>query len=322
MIKQCFVNCQKNLVRLYRTDYYFPFKKLLFIPILLQSLFSFGQIKAKIIDSQTKEKIPYVNIWVENENIGTTSNEKGEFTLDYEGPKTIIFSAIGFQSKKINSDSINDFVQLIPTTTDLEEVVIQSTRKTQELTIGAFKKSKINSYFSCGTKPWIAARFFEYKKEYDKTPFLKRIKVLTDSEVKDSKFNIRLYQINENGEPEGYIYKENIFGIAKKGKNLTEIDLSDLQIKFPTEGFFIAVEWLIIEANKFEYKYTREGSKKKLGGVSYEPSIGLLPTEINANSWLYLEGKWMKDWIKNPPKDFKRYRGKYNMLAIELTLSN
>lgn len=57
-----------------------------------------------IIDSKTKEKIPYVNIWVENENIGTTSNEKGEFELKINNTKIILFSAIGFETRKISSD--------------------------------------------------------------------------------------------------------------------------------------------------------------------------------------------------------------------------
>ena len=47
-------------------------KKLLAITILLISNLCFSQLKAVIIDNETKEKLPYVNIWVENENIGTT----------------------------------------------------------------------------------------------------------------------------------------------------------------------------------------------------------------------------------------------------------
>ena len=43
----------------------------------------------------------------------------------------------------------------------------------KELTIGEFKKSKINSYFACGIQPWISAKFFEHKEEYEKTPYLK-----------------------------------------------------------------------------------------------------------------------------------------------------
>jgi hypothetical protein len=36
----------------------------------------YSQMKGIVIDAETKEKIPYVNIWLENENIGTTSNSK------------------------------------------------------------------------------------------------------------------------------------------------------------------------------------------------------------------------------------------------------
>ena len=193
-------------------------KKLLAITFLLISNLCFSQLKSVIIDSETKEKIPFVNIWVENENIGTTSNEKGEFELEVDGAKVILFSAIGFETKKVSSDSIKSILELKPLITELSEVVIKSKKLSKELVIGKFKKPKINHYFACGTKPWITARYFKYLEDYNKTTFLNKIRLLTNSNVEDSKFNIRLYSVNENGEPKDYIYDENIIGIAKKGK--------------------------------------------------------------------------------------------------------
>ena len=296
-------------------------KKVLLITILLISNICFSQLKSMIIDSKTKEKISYVNIWVENENIGTTSNEKGEFELKINNTKIILFSAIGFETRKISSDSIKNIVELKPLITELDEIIINSKKLSQELTIGEFKKSKINSYFSCRIKPWIIARLFKYQDKYEETPFLKSISILTKSDVKNSKFNIRLYGVNENGEPENYIYNQNIIGIAKKGKKITEIDVSKLDIEFPENGFFIAIEWLIIEENKHEYKYTIEGSRKKLKGILYEPSIGIVPAETNENSFRYNQGKMIRIW-KNNNETMKRYRNKYNLLAIELKLTN
>ncbi len=55
------------------------------------------------------------------------------------------------------------------------------------------------------------------KDHYDSTPFLKIISVVTLSDVKHSKFNIRLYSKNENGAPGDYMYNQNIIGIVKKG---------------------------------------------------------------------------------------------------------
>lgn len=296
-------------------------KKLLAITLLLISNLCFSQLKSVIIDSETKEKIPYVNIWVENENIGTTSNEKGEFKLEIDGTKVILFSAIGFETKKISSDSIKNILELKPLITELNEVVIKSKKKSQKLIIGKFKKSKINHYFACGTKPWITARYFKFKEEYNNTSFLNKIRLLTNSDVENSKFNIRLYGVSENGEPKDYIYDENIIAIAKKGKKITEIDVSDLNIEFPKDGFFIAIEWLIIESNKYEYNYTMKDSNKKLTGISYEPSIGTVPAETDENSWIFNQGKWRKIF-KNNSGTLKRYKDKYNLLAIELTLTN
>ena len=297
-------------------------KKSFVIILFLISNFCFSQLKSVIIDSETKEKIPYVNIWVENENIGTTSNEKGEFELKIDSPKIILFSAIGFQTKKVSSDSIRNILELKPAINELDEIIINSKKLDKELIIGEFKKSKINSYFACGIQPWISAKFFEHKEEYEKTPYLKKFRILTNSDIKNSKFKIRLYRVNEKGEPQNYIYNENIIGIAKKGKRTTEIDVSELNIDFPEKGFFIAIEWLIIEENKDEYKYRMKGSRKKLKDISYEPAIGIVPAKTNENSWRFNKGKWSKTSWKNNNESMKKYRNKYNQLAIELTLTN
>lgn len=295
-------------------------KQLFTISFLLISTFGFSQFKAVIINSETKKKVPYVNIWVENENIGATSNEEGEFELKIDSSKIILFSAIGFETKRINSDSIKNTLELKPLVTQLGEVVIVSERKSQELKIGKFKKSKINHYFGARTMPWILARFFEYKEEYSNTPFLKTIGVLTDSDIKDAKFIIRIYDVGENGEPDKYLYGENIFGIAQKGKNITEIDVSNLNIAFPEEGLFIAVEMLILESNKYEYKYTMEGSRKKLDGISYEPAIGRVPEITEGKGWTFWQGKWRK--LLKYQSSSSYYGNKYSSAAIELTLTN
>ena len=269
---------------------------------------------------ETKEAIPYVNIWIEGGNVGTTSNQKGEFEINIDSSAIIVFSAIGFETIRIQSDSITKKVELKTSTTNLEEVIVTASKQNLKLTIGNFRRSKINHYFAVGTKPWITARYFPYDETYSKTRFLEGIKILTNSDVKDAKFNVRLYDINDNGEPGNFIYDKNIIGIARKGKKVTEVDLSDLGIKFPRNGFFIAIEWFIIDENRYEYDYTMQGSKKKMKGVSYEPSVGTIPAETDENSWIYMQGQWQKVWKNKSPLD--RYKNKYSLLAIELTLTN
>lgn len=299
--------------------------------------FSFGQITGVIKDSASNEPIPYVNIWVENESIGTTSNENGVFTLSTNGNGgNVIFSSIGYETLKINSQLFNGVVKLKPKITELQEVVVKAKEQNNETIIGHFEKWWIRLYFACNNTPWIAARFFDYNEDYNQTPFLKKIRVFTKSELKESIFNIRLYSVGDDGKPFEYIYDKNILGVARKGKRITEVDISELNIKFPDKGVFVAVEWLIIDSNKYEYTYTmndfnvdtnkyeytqaKKKSKEKLKGIRYAPFFGTVISETDKNSWVYIQGKWIKIWKNTGLSDY--YKDKYNLPAIELTLTD
>ncbi|ARV08237.1 3-ketoacyl-ACP reductase [Winogradskyella sp. PC-19] len=275
----------------------------------------FGQITAKIIDSETSQNIPYVNIWVENENIGTTSNEQGKFILNIDKPKQIILSAIGYKRLKLNSNLINDVIKLEPSTVMLQEVIVKARQNSKEIKVSDFKNKSTTS-FGCGPVPWITARYFNYNKEYDEAPFIKTIKILTSSDVKNAKFNLRIHAVSKDGKPGNLITNENIYGIAKKGKRKTEVDVSHLNIQFPKKGFFLAFEWLIIEENKYEYKVNIRGSKKKQ--YAYEPSIGTVSNNSQYDAFIYSQGKWKtfnEMWQTNQTI-------KHNVIAAQLILSN
>ena len=93
--------------------------------IIICSKFSFCQLNGIVKDSVTNVPIPYVNIWVENENIGTTSNEKGEFILPINSnSKVLVFSALGYKAEKYLSKSSTALVLLNPSVIELKEVVI------------------------------------------------------------------------------------------------------------------------------------------------------------------------------------------------------
>ena len=71
------------------------------VPFIVISYSLSAQIKGVVVDENNKP-IPYVNIWIENENIGTTSEEDGSFNLDIKNQdKNLIFSAIGFEFKSL-----------------------------------------------------------------------------------------------------------------------------------------------------------------------------------------------------------------------------
>lgn len=292
---------------------------LLFSVVFLVAQTALCQVKSVLTDRKTQEKIPYVNIWVENENMGTTSNESGEFELNLtDTNKIIVFSAIGYETKRIKAGDIKSVLELIPNMTVLQEVFIHPKKGTKELVIESFKKSESNHSFVGGLTPWMVAKYFGYQDDYKATPFLKKIIILTDSRINNATFNIRLYSVNENGDPGEYLYDKNIIGTAKKGKTITEIDLSHFNIQFPENGFFIAFEWFIIESNRHEVTITKPGSKEKFKGLRYEPGISTFKGTEEKNSWTYTKGNWNKWDIPS----LKENEYKYRFLAMELTLTN
>ncbi len=298
-------------------------KKLLAITFLLISNLSFCQLKSVIINSETKEKIPYVNIWVENENVGTTSNENGEFFLNVDKSQILILSSLGYELKKIAVSKISDKIFLNPKITELDEVIIDSKKEQKEITIGKFNDSDVGYYYGSFNKPEIKARFFPFDSNYTNTPYLKKLKFRIYSNKRNAKFNVRFYSIGENGEPKNPIYEKNIIGVVKKGTKNIELDLSELDIIFPEEGVFVSYEWLIIPENEFITSFPVKDSKKRVEKILYEPNVGFLPSEKDENSWTYIDGKWEKvkafDTKTNHPKE---YINKFGLLAIEITLTN
>ena len=298
-------------------------KKLLAIIFLLISNFSFSQLKAVIIDNETQEKIPYVNIWIENKNIGTTSNENGEFSIDTSNGNFLILSSLGYVNKRIEISTISESISLIPKITELDEVILSSIKQQAELKIGQFNDSDVGYYYASLDKPEIKARFFPFNPDYSDTPYLKKLKFRLNSNIRNAKFNIRLYSIGEKGEPKNPLYEKNIIGIVKKGTKNIELDLTDLGILFPENGLFVSYEWLIIPDNEFKTSFPIKDSKKRIDKVMYEPKVGFLPSEKDENSWTYKDGNWEKVKAFNEKSNSpERYINKFGLLAIEMTLTN
>lgn len=301
--------------------------RILTVILLFTSLSGVGQIKGIVADEKSKAVIPYINIWVENESTGTTSGEDGKFYIpSIENTKKLTFTAIGYETKTVGVTTFVDTVYLKPKSIQISEVTVAAKKNSKRLKVGRYDKSKINFYFGAGTSPWVVARFFPYKKEYAEVEFMQKIKLLTSSDVSNSMFNVRLYTVGTDGKPADYLYDQNIIGIARKGKRSTEIDIADLNIRFPESGFFVAIEWLIIDRNRHEYKVSKHLKSSSIDSnirstrVSYQPAIGTVPSDTDENSWIMTKGKWSKIFPNRSNNE--RYRDKYSLLAIELTLTN
>ena len=71
-----------------------------------------AQVKGVVVDENDKP-ISYVNIWVENENIGTTSEENGTFSINATSDKNLIFSALGYDKKTVKASETQKVVLIV-----------------------------------------------------------------------------------------------------------------------------------------------------------------------------------------------------------------
>lgn len=291
---------------------------LLFLALI--SLNGFGQISGIVKDSVSGEAIPYVNIWIENKEIGTSSDKDGRFTInDEDKDATLVFSAVGYTTKKEKCTTANQPVYLIPKVTELPEVVVSNRQHSETYVIGSIKRSQIKSNFGANDKPWIVAKFFPYETKYAKTPFLKSIRFSSDSKTSGAIVNVRLYDKGEDGKPGNYLTSENILVTVPKGKKIVTVNLEEYHISFPSNGFFIGFERLIIGKNRYVVEYTEEGDKtrKKYFENFYAPGIGFSLVNTNHNSWLFSRGNWI-----NYPSHPDFFGDKVPEAAVEITLTN
>lgn len=274
-----------------------------------------AQIKGVIKDSISGEPIPYVNIWVENETIGTTSETNGSFSLDIKEEKVLVFSALGYEIKKASSKT--DLILLKPKVFELNEAVVTFSKKTKELEIGEAHKVDISQL--SGNKPWIYAKLFNYDEKYMETPFIKKIVFYSNSDIKGAKIKLRIFGINDSIPSEDLI-NEDIIVTVKGGMKKNTIDVSSYNIEFPKKGIVIGLEWLIIEENKYFFTYKDPKTKQKVSLENYAPSL-VINHSIEEIAFTYSKGRWYKH--KRHSSNYKKeWNNKVNTPAINLILTN
>ncbi|AIG31203.1 carboxypeptidase-like regulatory domain-containing protein [Flavobacterium psychrophilum] len=266
---------------------------------LLLFLVSFSitaQIKGVVKDSISGKPIPYVNIWVQNENIGTTSEENGEFTISStDKNKNLIFSALGFE-KKIMSASKSILVNLKPMLYQLDEVMISEDRlETKTLEIG---NTDNQIYQSFDNGPRIDTKFFPYRLAYKKTKFIQKIAIETDSRIEEATIKIHFYTVDEKGYPSEEMLHKDFIVSVKKGTKKSLFDVSKFNLTMPKKGLFVGFEKLIIEKNKLEKTIIDSKTNKTQIQKTYFPFVMYNFVE-RAFLYTFSGGKWNRQTKHN-----------------------
>jgi hypothetical protein len=280
----------------------------LFFWFFLISFSLSAQIKGLVLDEKN-QPIPYVNIWVENENIGTSTEENGTFTIDIQDDnKTLIFTVLGFETIKVKA---TDSKRVIMKTSSIElnEIVVVKTLGTKTLEIGTVNNG-VRQAFENGPK--VDIKFFPYESRFKKTKYIKKVTINTDSKIENASLKIQFYKVDEKGFPGEKVLKKDLIVKVQNGVYKNSFDVSDLYIKFPMNGIFVGFEKLMIENNTLERTSIDKNTNKTITQKLYYPFV-LYNYVKSESSFTFLGGKW----IANEDKKSSRYEP-----AISLILSN
>ena len=264
---------------------------------LIVTQFAFSQIRGVVKDSISGEPIPFVNIWVENETVGTTSEADGTFFLEASKQKNIVFSVLGYEKKTIKGSEIS-LVNLKPTTYELNEIVVLNKKQSKKIEIGNIKDAIFQSF---DNGPKVEAKFFPYQSSYSKTKFIKEVTIFTDSRIDSATIKIHFYSVDENGAPGKELLNKDFVVTLNKGVLRHKFDVSHFDMVFPEKGMFVAYEKLLIESNKT--------------GTKYQPYVLYNYVERDF-FYTYAYGKWSKQSSENSEKI------SVNEPSINLILSN
>ena len=273
-----------------------------------------AQIKGIVVDENNKP-IPYVNIWVENKNIGTTSEENGEFIINAQANERLFFSAMGFEKKTVDAKDAKKVV-LKEDTFALDEVVIVKKYESKQLEIGTVKNETFQAF---DNGPRIDAKFFAYNPVYSKTKFIKKVSIFTDSQLEEAVIKIHFYNVDSNGFPGEELLKKDYIVTLKKGVIKNSYNILDFNLKIPQNGIFVAFEKLIIERNKKEKTITDSNTGKTIIQRIYYPFV--LYNYVDRESlFTFYGGKWNKQ--SKQSENGKTEIMKVFEPAIYLTLTN
>lgn len=284
--------------------------------LFLISISVSAQIKGIVKDSVSGKPIPFVNIWIENENMGSTSEENGTFSINTtEKSKNLIFSTLGFE-KKIIIATQNIEVYLKPIAYQLEEVVILKRRETKEIEIG---RTKNETYQAFDNGPKIDAKFFAYFPSYKKTKHLKKVSIYTDNRIENATAKIHFYDVDSNGFPGKELLNKDFIVTVKKGTKTNTFDIKEFNLQMPQNGIFVGFEKLLIENNKIEKTIVDLNTNEPQLIKSYYPFI-LYNYVERAFSYTFSGGKWIRQ--TNQKSDDSSYKLMIYEPVINLILTN
>jgi pimeloyl-ACP methyl ester carboxylesterase len=203
-------------------------------------------LKGIVLDEETKNQIPFVNIAILNKDIGTVTNDTGQFTLKANTNinDTVRISMIGYKAKLITIGELqaNNHIKLQKDIKQLKEVVVTA-KKLKTKVVGNKTTSR---FLSTGFFPGQLGAEMGIKINIGKKPAAVdafNFHISYNRLKSQSTFRLNIYTV-VNGKPSQNILTENItIAIEGKQSGLMSIDLKPYHIIL-YDDVIVTLEWI------------------------------------------------------------------------------
>ncbi|WP_417589078.1 carboxypeptidase-like regulatory domain-containing protein [Owenweeksia hongkongensis] len=281
---------------------------LLLFGLLFYPTFSQVQLKGNITDAESGETIPYANVYLKNQPIGTTAFRDGSFSLKLDSVfrDSVVFSIIGYKPKSLFlPDAIKTKVvaiKLEPTQEELKEVEVMP-RKLESYKVGLVRHRATTTNGTLPERP--DARFIS--NECQVNGYIKNISVYVSKKgIPEAPFRLNLLRVDKvSGSPGVPLVNQDFILNAEEGNEWVKLNLEKRLIMLPEQGFFVIVQSLPIDSMQLQaYKERlpdfKEGIVKMsapLFGYAFEAYSEAADANWCFHCWNDL--RWTPYWRKN-----------------------
>lgn len=215
-----------------------------------------GAITGRVVDSQSKDPIPFASINLADEQTGALTNEYGYFQLAMpmrSVDDSIIVMALGFRRTALfvkRGRNMEDLIIELPRQSiKLDNITVQAS-KVKMMTLGAHTSSP-----GAGMIQGMPGSQYASLMKNDKGKKLGFIRTVSfyigENGFPREPFRVRIYRADGNyNAPNSDMLLENVVVSAARGGEWFTVDLSTYNIPAPEEGFYVAMEW-IVSGDKF-----------------------------------------------------------------------
>ena len=207
------------------------------------------QLAGSITDAKTGQGIPFVNIGVLGQSLGTVSSEQGTYRLTYQpalAADTVRVSSLGYQPRRLLLRELlaQPSLALVPEAVPLTDVRVQARNPLRHLHTLGFTKADGNTTINFHSADYGAEVGTRIQLRRQPTALQSVTFNISKNQVGKLTFRVNIYHLNAAGEPTNVkLLPHDLVVTTDAAQGPVTVDLSADKILL-REDFFLALEWL------------------------------------------------------------------------------